>query len=254
MIDPTRRQAENNLAQIQRDQDERWKNLLADIESRVLKRFPDDLDMQTRMRQWLTKAALIGSGYRGTLAEQAMADQIEMSLRSTEIVDGYYDGPGRIVRALHWTPEELKPQISNLIDRKIRTHMSHFASGPDGAPPQGITHGNPPLPPELGISATLTSRLDERWPLVNDQAFADVIEVARNQPWCDLQMSGRGICISFMEFLMRNKMSGWNPIPIPFDVGSIIVIGSICFTCWDRFSTLYQLGDTSVGEPFDFVP
>lgn len=250
-MDMTRRQSEMKLAQIQRDQDKRARQPLADLDTLVANRYPGDIAKQNLVRAGALKTALHCAGVPETPAEQAVTDQYEMGLRAAEIVHAYYDGPGHKVRALHMPPPEIEPQIMARMERNVRKHMSYFASGPDGEAPQGITHGNPPLPPEMGITATLSNRLNERWPLVNDQAFADVIEIAKNQPSCDVQMSGTGNCVSLMQTLFRHKLSGCNPIPIPFDVGSIIVVGSICEICWSLFSNRYELGDTSIGEPFD---
>lgn len=248
---PNHGHAETQLAQIQRDHDERFTRVLNDVEARVTSRYPGDPERQASARELLLPNALHCAGVPETLARSAQTDQIDMGLRAAEIVDRYYDGPGYKVRALHMPPPEIEPQIMARIERSIRSHMAYFASGPDGEVPQGITHGDPLLPPEIGISATLSNRLNERWPLVNDQAFADVIEIARNQPSCDVQMSGTGNCVSLMRTLFRHKLSGGNPIPIPFAAGSIIIVGSICEGCWDLFLNRYELGGTSIGEPFD---
>ncbi|MGV0581925.1 hypothetical protein ABQE57_24765 [Mycolicibacterium elephantis] len=116
--------------------------------------------------------------------------------------------------------------------------LSHFAMDNlpqthDGTDDCGevLAPWNPSI--ELDVSAVVsTSRAGHRWPLRGSQTLQNVIDLVKNDRWCDLEYGG---CTRTVQPTIFNVFA--------FAHGDLIVIVHVCRGCWQQWV------DDNVPEP-----
>jgi hypothetical protein len=174
------------------------------------------------------------------LGGRARGEQIEAAQRHAEaFVENYYrkHAPAFMAAHLLFPADDF---FRSIVTKAMAVYENFFDRGGEG-----ITHDG--LSGVIGPDALVaisTSRPGTRWVIRNGNGLllGNVLEIVKNDSWCDIDMSGTGYCIEGMRKYKADRHSyvGFDytpnlPFLIPFSNGNIIIFGHVCYACWQQY-------------------
>jgi hypothetical protein len=99
--------------------------------------------------------------------------------------------------------------------------------------------------PDTPIVIT-TSRPGHRWAIRNGMCFDSVLNLVKEDSWCDLDMSGAGVCIDSMRRIKNDTFdyvsdTPTGPFLLPFANGNIVVLVRTCYGCWCQYTKEHKI-------------